>query len=104
MSCMSDALQYADAVDSVHASWNIIAYLPSRLGMTHTLVPDVQVGQKRPRQVHLQDDYGMSHDLQHDKDGNPRKKLRSGFPSSQFLTIYDHRDTQKQRCEFTASG
>lgn len=57
----------------------------------------LQVGQKRARPMTLTDDYGMSQDLMHDKDGNPRKKLRTGFPAHQFLTVYDHRDTQKQR-------
>ena len=57
----------------------------------------MQVGQKRPRQMSLSEDLRMSHDLQHDKDGNPRKKFRSGYPAQQFLTIYDHRVTQKQR-------
>ena len=71
-----------------------------RLRTFDPVVAYTQVGQKRPRQTTLADEYGMSADLQLDKDGNPRKKLRAGFPAHQFLTIYDHRDTQKQRWAF----
>ncbi|KAK9804096.1 hypothetical protein WJX73_007044 [Symbiochloris irregularis] len=61
-----------------------------------------KVGQKRQRHPSFEET-AMTHDLTLDKDGNLRKKLRTGFPAQQFLTIYDHRDTQKQRYHYNVS-
>ena len=36
--------------------------------------------------------------LMTDEEGQPRKKLRTTVPACQFLTVYNHRHTLKQRC------
>lgn len=57
-----------------------------------------QVGQKRARHAAgFGEDTDAVGTILVDPDGKPRKQFRSGFPAAQFLTVYDHRPTQKQR-------
>ena len=54
----------------------------------------VQVGSKRGRSPEAD----PAARLMLDAEGKPRKRLRISYPAPQFLTIYNHRQTLKQRC------
>ena len=53
-----------------------------------------QVGSKRGRTA----EEAPAEQLMRDPSGAPRKRFRASAPSSQFLTVYNHRHTLKQRC------
>ena len=54
----------------------------------------MQVGSKRGRSPEAD----PAAQLMLDAEGKPRKKLRTSYPAPQFLTVYNHRQTLKQRC------
>ena len=54
----------------------------------------MQVGSKRGRSPEAE----PAARLMVDAEGKPRKRLRTSYPSPQFLTVYNHRQTLKQRC------
>lgn len=71
---------------------------PCKLMLAAVPCPDtqllLQVGSKRSRGSQGTE---PAQALMTDEEGKPRKKLRTTVPACQFLTVYNHRHTLKQR-------